>query len=279
MMYELIDCGDERRLERFGSMILDRPAPQAYHPKRLEDDMWQTAHAYYDRSDPKNSGWLDLSVFPTDWQMQIDDLTFELRPSINNQVGIFPEQLANWQWLRSRLKNNPRPTKVLNAFAYTGAASLMASAAGPHVEVCHLDASKASVTWAKRNAELSHLPHAKIRWIVDDVLKFLQREIKRGQKYDAFILDPPAFGRSAGVLWKLERDLPILLECVNELLSDKPSFVILSCHAPEFTAAQLAEQLEELDAFRGRRAEALDLTLPSTHGNSLPSSICGRIHF
>lgn len=278
MNYELIDCGDERRLERFGQMILDRPAPQAYHPKRLEDEVWQSAHAYYDRNDPKNPHWLDLSAFPNNWQMQINDLTFELRPSINNQVGVFPEQQTNWQWLRERLQNNSRPTKVLNAFAYTGVASLMASAAGPHVEVCHLDAAKASVAWAKRNAELCGLPHAKIRWIVDDVLKFLHREIKRGQKYDAFILDPPAFGRSASVLWKLERDLPLLLECVNALMSDNPNFVILSCHSPDLTSEQLANQLEQLNAFRGRRAESLDLTIPSTNGNSLPSSICGRIH-
>ena len=279
MDYELIDCGDERRLERFGSMILDRPAPQAYHPKRLEDSVWDSAHAYFDRSDLKNPHWLDLSVFPADWQMQLDSLTLELRPSINNQVGVFPEQAPNWNWLQKILQKNKSPTKVLNAFAYTGVATLMASAAGPHVEVCHLDASKASVTWAKRNAELSGLANNTIRWMVDDVLKFLNREIKRGQKYDAFILDPPAFGRSAGVLWKLERDLPILMECVNELLSDQPRFVILSCHSTEFTSEHLAEVLETLDAFRGQRATSVDLGLTSKHGNSMSSSICGRIAF
>lgn len=277
MTYELIDCGEERRLERFGSMLIDRPAPQAFFAKALDDQIWQDANAYYDRTNLNNAHWQDLSAFPADWQMQILGLTLELKPSANNQVGIFPEQLPNWQWIKETLQTSSRPLRVLNAFAYTGVASLVASQAGPHVEVCHLDASKAAVTWARRNAELSGMSQNKIRWIVDDTIKFMNREIKRGQKYDAIILDPPAFGRSAAGTWKLERDLSTLMQCVNDLLSDNPLFVILSCHEPELTANHLAEILEALDAFADCKAQTLELTIPSKSGNALPLGICARI--
>lgn len=275
--YELLDCGDGRRLEQFSDVIIDRPAPQAIWPKSPKVTDWKAAQAYYDRPLKGNSQWHADSVFPDNWQMQVDNIIIELQASSNNQVGIFPEQLSNWRWLTKQLQQAKRPVEVLNAFAYTGVATLTASGAAKNIEVCHVDGSKSAVAWAQRNAKLSGLQDRPIRWIVDDVMTFLKREVKRGRRYDAFILDPPAFGRHQGASWQLKRDLPRLMEYVNQLLSNSPCFVILSCHAPELTSNNLADMLEKLDAFKGRSAEALDLTIFSNKGNDLPSSICARI--
>ena len=209
--------------------------------------------------------------------IKIDNITLQLRPSSNNQLGIFPEQLDNWRWMTKKIQEAKRPLKILNTFSYTGAATLMASAAAEDTEVCHLDGAKSAVSWARKNAELSGLEKNPIRWIVDDVLKFMEREVKRGKKYDGIILDPPAFGRGAKSDWKIQRDLPLLLELVGKLLNDKPCFVIFSCHAIEFTAEDLAKMLEELPVFRGKKAEAVDLTISASKGNDLTSSICARI--
>jgi len=275
--YELLDCGDGRRLERFSNIIADRPAPQAVWPKSGRVAGWRSVDAYYDRPDKGRAGWRDLSVFPEEWRIKVDGIALELRPSGNSQVGFFPEQLPNWRWLSERLQQAKRPVRLLNAFAYTGAATLAASASANNVEVCHLDGARAAVSWARKNAILSGLDSRPIRWIVDDVMKFLMRELERGRSYDAFIIDPPAFGRGPGATWRLERDLPLMLELAGQLLSDTPCFVILSCHAPQLTSGNLADMLEKFDAFRGCKAEALDLVIPSRKGNALPSSICGRI--
>lgn len=275
--YEFLDCGDKRRLERFSNIIVDRPAPQAVWPKSSGIVEWNFPNARFDSSSHNQAGWLDLSLFPKNWQMQIDDITVKLRPSCNNQVGIFPEQLLNWRWVTRLLQKTNRPVRLLNGFAYTGVATLIASAVNLNVEVCHVDGAKASVSWARKNSVLSGLDNSPIRWIVDDVIKFLEREVKRGRQYDAFVLDPPAFGRGQKSSWQLSRDLPYLLDLVNQLLSDNPLFVILSCHSPELTSRKLANMLEKLDAFRGYKGEAIDLTLFSNRGNDLTSSICGRI--
>ncbi|HLD45655.1 MAG TPA: class I SAM-dependent methyltransferase, partial [bacterium] len=219
----------------------------------------------------------DLSVFPKDWHISLGPIRLALKPSANNQLGVFPEQCDSWQWITKKIRNAGRPLRILNAFAYTGAATLMSSAAARDVEVCHVDGAKTSVTWAKQNALLSGLESKSIRWIVDDVLKFLAREIKRGRTYDAFILDPPAFGRGAKTEWSLERDLPLLLDCVDQLLSPHPCFVVLSCHAPHMIATDLAHQLEKLPAFAGKQAQTLNLTIASKQGHALPLGICARI--
>ncbi|HIJ78295.1 MAG: class I SAM-dependent methyltransferase [Desulfobulbaceae bacterium] len=275
--YELLDCGDGRRLERFAQIIVDRPAPQAVWPKSKNCLDWPRAHAYYERPATGKGGWRTGSFFPNPWRLPIDEIILELRPAANNQVGVFPEQLPNWRWLKKRLSEGKGPLRVLNGFAYTGAATLAASSAGPHVEVCHVDGAKTAVAWARRNAALSGLAERPIRWIVDDLLKFMGREIKRGQRYDAFILDPPAFGRGPGGAWQLERDLPRLLDCVAQLVSSSPSFIILSCHAPNLRANDLLKMLQAIRPFQDRTGEALELTIPAANGNALPSSICGRI--
>ncbi len=275
--YELIDCGNKRRLERFGPFIIDRPAPQALWPPQLSADTWKNADAYYHRPQTGAGHWLNNVPFPEPWLLKIGQVTLQLRPSPNGQIGIFPEQWSNWQWLKHTLQQQQRPLKILNAFAYTGAATLVASAAANKTELCHLDGARSSVSWARHNASLSHLQSHTIRWVVDDVLTFLNREIKRGRRYDGFILDPPAFGRGAKGIWKIERDLPQLLEYVDQLLTKQASFVLLSCHVPTWHASYLAKLLEQLSAFRGNTAEAIDLLIPSKTGHALPSSICGRI--
>lgn len=275
--YELIDSGNERRLERFGKTIINRPAPQAFWNRSGFLEEWKQADAYYERPENGTYKWSKESKFPENWTIQIDKLILELRPSENNQLGIFPEQLDNWRWMTKQIKEAKRPLKILNTFAYTGIATLMASTAAENVEVCHVDGSKSAVSWARKNAELSGLEKQPIRWIVDDVIKFMEREIKRGKKYDGIILDPPAFGRGAKGAWKIERDLPHLLELVEKLLSDTPCFVILSCHAIEFSAKDLANMIEVFPQFKEKKAEAIDLAIPSEKGNELPSSVCGRI--
>lgn len=275
--YELIDSGNERRLERFGETIINRPAPQAFWHRDSSLLEWKQAAAYYERPENGTHKWTKDSTFPENWTIQIDNITLELRPSENNQLGIFPEQLDNWRWMTEKIKEAKRPLKILNTFAYTGAATLMASAAGEDVEVCHVDGAKSAVSWARKNAELSELEKNPIRWIVDDVLQFMEREVKRGKKYDGIILDPPAFGRGAKGTWKIERDLPHLLELTGKLLSNQPCFVILSCHAIEITAENIAQMLNALPAFPRKKAEAVELIIPSEKGNELPSSVCGRI--
>jgi len=192
-------------------------------------------------------------------------------------VGIFPEQLENWRWIEQQVAAHAdRSLQILNLFAYTGVATLHASA--PHATVCHVDGAKSAVRWARKNAELSGLADAPIRWICDDVIKFLGRELRRGKKYDGVILDPPAFGRGNGRNWKIERDLPKLMKMIEQVLSDDPVFVVLTCHAPEhFDPESLADMLEKIPAFAGKSAESLDLVIPSPRGNALPSSFGARI--
>jgi len=281
--YELIDCGDKRRLERFGNIILDRPCPQALWSKKLDSNVWNNVTAYYERTND-NKGWKNSSdkMLPNSWNILLDKLNLELHPSKNNQIGIFPEQLSNWSWINQIIKSNQnRPLKILNCFAYTGIASLVASYSGNEgIEVCHVDGAKTSVNWAKQNAVLSGLSKKKIRWIIDDVIKFLTREIKRGNKYDGIILDPPAFGKGVkSSSWKFDKDLPNLLKLVNELLSDDPLFIILSGHAPGVTSKNMLNMLKNNISAKIKYGEAVDLIISSKNGNDLPSSICGRVVF
>jgi len=277
--YELLDSGEGRKLERFADCIVDRPAPQAVWPKNKKNPAWRSPNAFYERDSQQKPHWLGKSVFPVDWKIRLDDLCLQLKPSPNGQVGIFPEQFTNWMWMKECLQAANRPVQVLNGFAYTGAASLVASSAATDVGVCHVDAAKASVTWAKHNANLSGLSKNPIRWIADDVIRFLEREVRRGKKYDAFILDPPAFGRSSVGEWKLERDLPKLLSLVRKLISDNPCFLILSCHAEDFSANLLLELLGDYKSFKPHSIEAVDLVIPAKNGNALPSGTCARIRF
>ena len=232
--YELLDSGDGRKLERFGKYVLARPCSQAmWRPCKSAAD-WNRADASFDREDGNH--WHGRGNLPKEWQIETAGIRFKLGGTDFGHLGIFPEQRAQWRWIRQRVgasaavDGNRRPS-VLNLFAYSGGSTMAAALGG--AEVCHLDASKGMVEWARENARLNGLAEHPIRWIVDDAHKFMKREIRRGRTYDAIILDPPTFGRGAGgEMYKIERDLKDTLGLVKDLLSDTPSFVLFSSHTP-----------------------------------------------
>jgi len=264
------------RTERFGERIVTRSCPMALWPSKTRDGLDMKPDARFDRNETEKK-WKKGKDMTDSWNISVGSLMAELRFSPNGQVGIFPEQHDNWQWIADQVaKRTDKPLKILNLFGYTGMSTLHASA--PHTEVCHVDGAKSAISWAKRNAELSGLADANLRWICDDVMKFMEREMRRGNKYDAIILDPPAFGRGGGQIWKIEKDLPRLMGAVKELLVDDPAFVILSCHAPKhYSASDMAQILERLPQFRGKKAEPIQLKIPSKQGNSLVASFGARV--
>lgn len=271
--YELIDCGFGQKIERFGNCVMTRPCPQATWKQKKKN--FPTPINFV-RTQQKNT-WTGIENLPATWNLKIGHIKAELRFSPNGQVGIFPEQFDNWQCIQTKVTANHRKKlKILNGFAYTGMSTLFASA--EHTEVVHVDGSKSALNWAKKNAELSGLQKNNIRWICDDVIDFMQREVRRGHKYDGIILDPPAFGRGEKKTWKIERDLPMLIELMNQLLVQHPVFVILTCHAPEhFSAKDLAKRLESLRPFRHTTAEAITLKIKSKRGHDLPASFGARV--
>jgi len=232
--YELIDSGDGRKLERFGKYVLARPCSQAMWRPVLSSSEWARADATFDREDGNN--WHGRNNLPKEWQIETAGIRFKLGGTDFGHLGIFPEQRAQWKWIREQ-----RAASVLNLFAYSGGSTMAAALGG--AEVCHLDASKGMVEWARENARLNGLADKPIRWIVDDAHKFMKREIRRAHRYDGIILDPPSFGRGAGgEMYKIERDLKETLSLVKELLSDTPRFVLFSSHTPGLSV-QVAENI------------------------------------
>ena len=227
--YELLDSGDGRKLERFGRYVLARPCSQALWRPCKSDSEWAKADASFDRED--GNRWHGRSNLPKEWQIETAGIRFRLGGTDFGHLGIFPEQRAQWRWIRETVEGCGRKVSVLNLFAYSGGSTLAAALGG--AEVCHLDASKGMVEWARENARLNGLGERPIRWIVDDAHKFMRREIRRGRKYDAIVLDPPTFGRGAGgEMYKIERDLKETLALVRDLLSETPLFVLFSSHTP-----------------------------------------------
>ena len=227
--YGLIDSGDGRKLERFGKFVLARPCAQAMWRPSLPAAEWSRADASFDRED--GNRWHGRGNLPKEWQITTAGIRFKLGGTDFGHLGIFPEQRAQWKWIRDAVAGAGRRTALLNLFAYSGGSTMAAALGG--AEVCHLDASKGMVEWARENAALNGLSDRPIRWIVDDAHKFMKREIRRGRRYDAIVLDPPTFGRGAGgETYKIERDLRETLELVRELLSDRPLFVLFSSHTP-----------------------------------------------
>ncbi len=241
--YELMDSGEGRKLERFGDVILSRPCEQADW-SRQTPVAWSTACASFDR----DAGWQPVgdSTVPESWTATINDLVFQLSPTPAGHVGVFPETRGLWNLIHESLKSTQRDNvSVLNLFAYSGGATLAAARAGS--TVCHLDASRSMVTRARENASLNGLSEAPIRWIVEDVGKFLDREIRRGRRYDAIMLDPPSFGRGIkGEQYKLERDLQATLEQCRALLSETPLFVLLTAHTQGMTSGELENRLSDV---------------------------------
>ncbi len=263
--YELLDVGGGARLERFGKRIVDRPHPGAYGD-RADPAAWAATTLFHG----PDGAWDGTDPIEP-WQIEVDGLTVELRPTETGQVGIFPEQAESWAWLHEVLgawAATDRAPAVLNLFAYTGLASLVAAAAG--ATVAHVDGSRPAVTWARRNAELSGLADRPIRWLVDDVPAFVARELRRERRYDGVLLDPPTYGHGArGRAWRIEDDLEALLADCAGLVGGRTGFVLLTAHTPGFDADRLADALGEALHVPARRIEAGALRLTARSGRPL----------
>jgi len=244
--YELIDSGLGKKLERYGSYLLVRPDPEALWDKKLNDDIWEKAELKFIRNEVKTK-WITKDGTPKSWNISFGDLNFSIKPTSFKHTGLFPEQLPNWKWMEDLIIKNKksRNISVLNLFAYTGGATLACAKAG--ADVCHVDGSKTAVAWARENAELSGLKDAPIRWIIEDVLVFLKREIKRGRRYDAIIMDPPSFGHGPkDELWKIEEHFLMLMKLCKEILSDKPLFVVINGYTAGYSPIAYQNNLIEM---------------------------------
>ena len=274
--YEVMDTGDGEKLERWGEIILRRPDPQTIWPKAKEA-LWRKAQAHYHRSDRGGGEWEFLTKLPERWTVRHEDLTFYVRPTGFKHTGLFPEQAANWIWMSDLIRKDGRKDlKVLNLFGYTGGATLACAAAGAHVT--HVDAAKGMVLWAKENRELSRLPETSFRWIVEDALRFVQREIRRGNRYEGILMDPPSYGRGpSGEVWKLENELYGLIDTCAQVLSEEPLFFLINSYTTGFQASVLNNMLEKCVVRRyGGFADSEELCLPVTTGGVLPCGASGR---
>lgn len=243
--YRLIDTKSGERLERWGSITLIRPDPQVIWQTPPLTDLWKHADGHYHRSKSGGGQWEYHKKPPESWQIRYHDLRFIVRPTGFKHTGLFPEQAVNWDWMREKIENAGRPVKVLNLFAYTGGATLACAAAG--AEVCHVDAAKGMVQWARENAAASGLTEKPIRWIVDDCEKFIRREARRGRKYDAIIMDPPSYGRGpGGEIWKLENSIYGLVEACLDVLSDEPLFFLLNSYTTGLSPSVMGYLLHSL---------------------------------
>ena len=274
--YELLDCGDGEKLERWGRQILVRPDPQAIWEAPRRSSAWQNPDARYLRSNTGGGHW-ERRKLPEQWTVQYGELTFNVKPMNFKHTGLFPEQAVNWDFVMEKIRRAGRPIQVLNLFAYTGGATVACAAAG--ASVCHVDAAKGMVAWAKENARSSGLADAPIRWIVDDCAKFVEREIRRGRRYDAIIMDPPSYGRGpSGEVWKLEQNLYPFVKLCAGVLSDDPLFVILNSYTTGLAPSVLGYSLNLLvSGTYGGHTECAELGLPVTEtGMALPCGATGR---
>ena len=242
--YRLVDTSNGEKLEYWGDYLLRRPEPQAIWEEKSDRELWEDAYAHYHRSASGGGHWeYKKKSLPERWTIKYRDLTFNIKPMGFKHTGLFPEQAVNWDWFSELIKKEDRPIKVLNLFAYTGGATVAALAAG--AEVCHVDASKGMVSWAKENVISSGLADKPVRYIVDDVKKFVAREKRRGKQYDAIIMDPPSYGRGpSGELWKIEDELyPLICECID-ILSDNPLFFLVNSYTTGLCATVISNTLK-----------------------------------
>lgn len=275
--YEVIDCSDGEKLERWGRYTLLRPDPQVLWSTPKKNPAWNKLNGHYHRSNKGGGEWEFFSL-PKQWTINYRDLTFNLKPFSFKHTGLFPEQAANWDWFSELIKNSPKKDiKVLNLFAYTGGATCAAAKAG--AAVTHVDASKGMVTWAKENAASSGLADAPIRWIVDDCVKFVEREIRRGNKYDAIIMDPPSYGRGPkGEIWKIEEKIHSFINLCSQLLCDKPLFFLVNSYTTGLAPAVLTYMIStEVKSKFGGHVVSDEIGLPVTEtGLVLPCGAAGR---
>ena len=265
--YELLDASDGERLERWGDIILIRPDTQIIWNTPRKDYRWNKAHARYIRSNSGGGHWEFYKKLPETWNIRYDDLGFVIKPMGFKHTGVFPEQAINWDFAMDKIAKANRPINVLNLFGYTGGATVACLKAG--ASVCHVDASKGMVNMAKENAALSGVSDKPVRWIVDDCVKFVNREIRRGRKYDAIIMDPPSYGRGPnGEVWKLETELFPLLELCKQVLSDNPLFFLLNSYTSGLSPAVMEYTLTSVlsDTFGGKvNADEIGLRVSSTN--------------
>ena len=274
--YELIDCGGGEKLERWGKHVLVRPDPQAIWQTPRNNPLWRRPDARYARASTGGGAWEKKDV-PAQWQVRYRELTFQVKPMNFKHTGLFPEQAANWDFAMEQIRRAGRPISVLNLFAYTGGATVACAAAG--ASVCHVDAARGMVSWGRDNARASGLENAPIRWIVDDCAKFVEREIRRGRRYDAVIMDPPSYGRGpSGEVWKLEDSLWPFVELVAGVLSDEPLFFLINSYTTGLAPSVLTYILESLITPKyGGRTRSDELGLPVTEsGLALPCGATGR---
>ena len=275
--YEILDMANGEKLERWGNIILIRPDPQIIWKEKSFPEKWKSANAKYNRSNTGGGNWNFIKPLPKSWQIKYKDLTFNIKPMGFKHTGIFPEQAVNWDWMMSKIKNSAREIKVLNLFAYTGGASVACLKAG--ASVCHVDSSKGMCEWAKENVASSGLRDKPIRFLVDDVVKFVNREIRRGHKYDAIIMDPPSYGRGTnGEVWKFEDNIADLVKLCMNVLSDKPLFFLINSYTTGISS-QVLENLLRINMpkkVKGKFSNG-ELGLPMTNSKMiLPCGIYGR---
>ena len=273
--YEILDMADGQKLERWGNVILIRPDPQIIWKNKSFPEKWNKANAKYNRSSTGGGSWQYNKKVPENWQVKYKELTFNIKPMGFKHTGLFPEQAVNWDWMISKIKNAKRPIKVLNLFAYTGGATVACSYAG--AEVCHVDSSKGMTTWAKENVVSSGLADRKVRYIVDDVVKFVNREIRRGNKYDGIIMDPPSYGRGTnGEVWKFEENISELVELCSKVLSDNPLFFLINSYTTGISSTVL-ENILRLNIKKNGKYSNGEIGLPMSGSELiLPCGIYGR---
>ena len=275
--YKILDMADGQKLERWGEVILARPDPQIIWKEKTYPEKWKNINATYHRSKTGGGAWEYKKKMPNQWQIKYKELTFNIKPMGFKHTGLFPEQAVNWDWMMDKIKKANRDIKVLNLFAYTGGATVACAAAG--ASVCHVDSSKGMVTWAKENIASSGLAERPVRYIVDDVVKFVNREIRRGNKYDAIIMDPPSYGRGAnGEVWQFEDNIYDLVELCTKVLSDEPLFFLINSYTTGISSKVL-ENILNLTVFKSYKGKVAsgEVGLPMENSNLvLPCGIFGR---
>lgn len=273
MTYCLLDSGNQLKLEQFGDFKIVRPCAQALWKPHLKNEMWAQADAHFSRDG--GNRWTFNRSMPQHWVVDLKGVRFKVAPTDFGHLGMFPEHHLLWEWAAERVQKQKAAPTILNLFAYSGGATLALAKAG--AQVCHLDASQKMVAWARENAQLNKLNDAPVRWIVDDALKFLKREIKRGKKYDGIILDPPSYGRgNRGEIFKIETDLHEILDACVNLLSQTPLFLILSSHTPGMTPVVMYNLMQQAMKGKGGVVESGEIELRTAQSFSLPCGTYAR---
>lgn len=277
--YELLDSGNGLKLERYGKIVFSRPDPEALWNYKLPTQTWDHADAIFVRRGTK-SEWNLKSTVPKQWDIEFGGYKFIIKPTSFKHTGLFPEQLANWDWMKNVIEKNKKnynePVQVLNLFGYTGGATLACADAG--AEVTHVDGSKTAVAWARENAEISNLADKPIRWIIDDCIMYLRREVKRGRKYDAILMDPPAFGHGPkDELWKIEENFLELIDLCKQVLSDKPLFVLINGYTAGYSPIAYENVLKDMMNDSKGSIEIGELTIAESNSDRLlPCGIFAR---